>query len=102
MPGHIHDDPIPIRKEPPHEGTPHAPRSTRGGGSRSLRVDQPQQGRLLTVSGAASSNPTPWTHGTNPTRDGEATAGDWRYWFMRAHHAWARRRAPWLFEERQR
>lgn len=23
---------------------------------------------------------------------------DWRYWFMRAHQAWAKRKAPWLLE----
>lgn len=32
-------------------------------------------------------------------RGGEAVPSDWRYWFARAHIAWARRRAPWLLKE---
>lgn len=61
--------------------------------------------------GVASSNP----NGERPlmavteARDGDAAPSDqatewdvleadWRYWFARAHIAWARRHAPWLLE----
>ncbi len=57
--------------------------------------------------GTASSNPG---EGQTPqqeaARDGEAAPSDWaileadwRYWFARAHVAWAHRYAPWLLEE---